>query len=61
MCVEADLVHGEELIFVSTKVRANAHVDSLASRPSLPYLGVRCILPKAKILENYEPAFRGSP
>jgi transposase len=32
MCVEAGLVRGEELFFDSTKVRANADVDSLRSR-----------------------------
>jgi transposase len=32
MCVEADLVSGEELFFDSTKVKANADIDSLASR-----------------------------
>ena len=32
MCVEAGLVRGEELFFDSTKVKANADIDSLASR-----------------------------
>jgi IS5 family transposase len=32
LCVEAGLVRGEELFFDSTKVKANADVDSLASR-----------------------------
>src|SRR4051812_27647181 len=32
MCLEAGLVRGEELFFDSTKVRANADIDSLASR-----------------------------
>jgi transposase len=32
LCVEAGLVRGEELFFDSTKVRANADIDSLASR-----------------------------
>ena len=32
MCVEAGLVRGEELFFDSTKVEANADIDSLASR-----------------------------
>ena len=32
LCVEAGLVSGEELFFDSTKVEANANVDSLASR-----------------------------
>ncbi len=32
MCVEADLVSGEELFFDSTKVKANADIDSLTSR-----------------------------
>ncbi len=32
MCVEAGLVWGEELFFDSTKVRADADVDSLHSR-----------------------------
>jgi hypothetical protein len=29
MCFEAGLVHGEELFFDSTKVKANADIDSL--------------------------------
>src|SRR4051794_29337044 len=32
MCFEAGLVRGEELFFDSTKVKANADIDSLASR-----------------------------
>jgi len=32
MCIEAGLVRGEELFFDSTKVKANADVDSLCSR-----------------------------
>ena len=32
LCVEAGLVRGEELYFDSTKVEANADIDSLASR-----------------------------
>ena len=32
MCFEAGLVWGEELFFDSTKVKANADIDSLASR-----------------------------
>ena len=32
MCFEAGLVRGEELFFDSTKVKANANIDSLASR-----------------------------
>jgi hypothetical protein len=32
MCMEAGLVRGEELFFDSTKVKANADIDSLASR-----------------------------
>lgn len=32
ICVEAGLVRGEELFFDSTKVKANADIDSLASR-----------------------------
>jgi transposase len=32
MCLEAGLVRGEELFFDSTKVKANADIDSLASR-----------------------------
>jgi hypothetical protein len=32
MCFEAGLVHGEELFFDSTKVKANADTDSLVSR-----------------------------
>jgi transposase len=32
ICVEVDLVRGEELFFDSTKVKANADIDSLASR-----------------------------
>ena len=32
MCDEAGLVRGEELFFDSTKVKANADIDSLASR-----------------------------
>ena len=32
LCIEAGLVRGEELFFDSTKVKANADIDSLASR-----------------------------
>jgi hypothetical protein len=32
MCLEAGLVRGEELFFDSTKVKANADIDTLASR-----------------------------
>jgi transposase len=44
-CFEAGLVWGEELYFDSTKVEANADVDSLRSRALMRRLPMRCPRP----------------